>query len=116
MPPSDESFKQRMEQLVESPWTLWWINYFGAVAGLIAAVHPAGFVSGSQSRLAFHTSWQITGKGNPLLRLQIALIGRVDHASFQTEIDRIAKVGKKKRWIGGREGVGHRVEVDLQLE
>jgi len=114
VPPSDVSFKQRLEQLIESPWTLWWINYLGALAGLLAAVYPAGFIEEVQPRLRLSARWERTGKGNPLLCLDIAFGSRVAQVALSSEIDRIDKAGKKKRRIGGKDGVGHRVEASLR--
>lgn len=114
VPPSDASFKQRLEALIESPWTLWWINYFGAVAALLAAVYPAGVTEEAQSRIKMSARWNTTGKGNPLLSLEIHLDSRVQEESLRSEIDGIEKVGKKKKWIGGKDGIGHRVEASLR--
>jgi retrograde regulation protein 2 len=114
VPPCDEQFKNSLEQLVESPWTLWWINYIGAVAGLIASVYPAGVVSGAE-RLRLSTKWDTDDKGRPLLVLRAVVSADVDDEVFGVEAKAIEKVGKRKRWIGGRDGIGHRVEVDVSV-
>lgn len=116
VPPSDEPFKQRLEQLIESPWTLWWINYLGAVAALLASVYPAGFIEEAQPRVKLSARWARTSKGNPLVSLEILLASRVEKESLRGEIDKIEKVGKKKRWIGGKDGIGHRVEATLRSQ
>ncbi|KAI7287979.1 retrograde regulation protein 2 [Hortaea werneckii] len=51
VPPSDRQFKHSLEQLIDSPWTLWWINYVAAVAQLIASVFPAGINQHNKDRL-----------------------------------------------------------------
>lgn len=112
VPPSDEQFKRSLEQLVENPWTLWWINYIGAVAGLIASVYPAGIVR--DERLTLRSKWDRDEKQRPLLQLQALISADVDGEVFGIESKAIEKVGKRKRWIGGREGIGHRVEVVVQ--
>ena len=33
---------------------------------------------------------------------------------WKKEISEIEKVGKRKNWIGGRDGVGHKLVVELQ--
>ncbi|SMQ51451.1 unnamed protein product [Zymoseptoria tritici ST99CH_3D7] len=114
VPPTDEQFKPSLEQLVESPWTLWWINYIGAVAGLIASVYPAGVVAGAE-RLKLSTKWDNDDKGKPLLVLRAAVSSDVDDEVFGVEAKAIEKVGKRKRWIGGRDGIGHKVEVEVSV-
>ncbi|SMR55905.1 unnamed protein product [Zymoseptoria tritici ST99CH_3D1] len=114
VPPTDEQFKPSLEQLVESPWTLWWINYIGAVAGLIASVYPAGVVAGAE-RLKLSTKWDNDDKGKPLLVLRAVVSSDVDDEVFGVEAKAIEKVGKRKRWIGGRDGIGHKVEVEVSV-
>lgn len=112
VPPSDDHFKRSLELLVESPWTLWWVNYIGAVAGLIASVYPAGIVR--DERLSLFAKWDRDEKQRPLLVLHAEISADVDSEVFGVESRAIEKVGKRKRWIGGRDGIGHRVEVVVQ--
>lgn len=113
VPPSDESFKRNLEQIVESDWTLWWINYFGAVSALIADVYPAGFVGEDPDRVRLVAQWDRDEKGRSALVLQIVFGQGIDTAAFGKTIKAVEKVGKRKRWIGGRDGAGHRVEVSV---
>ncbi|KAM3413928.1 hypothetical protein BST61_g10599 [Cercospora zeina] len=112
IPPSDEPFKQNLEQLIESPWTLWWINYLGAVASLIASIYPAGPLAG-QERLRLKAVWDRDDKQRSLLRLQVGIIGDVDEEVVSHGANEVEKVGKRKRWIGGRDGIGHRLSVEI---
>lgn len=112
VPPSDEQFKRSLEQLVESPWTLWWINYIGAVAALIASVYPAGIVQ--DERLSLRATWDQDEKQRPLLVLHAEISADIDGEVFGVESKAIEKFGKRKRWIGGRDGIGHRVTVVVQ--
>ncbi|KAF2770454.1 Ppx-GppA-domain-containing protein [Teratosphaeria nubilosa] len=112
VPPSVEAFKGNLEQLIETPWTLWWINYIGAVAGLAAAVYPAGVKENNKGRLALMAQWSQTDKGKSLLVLQVKLAG-LDAQAYNNEIRAIEKVGKKKRWIGGKHDVGHKVDIEI---
>jgi retrograde regulation protein 2 len=111
VPPSDESFKRNLEQIVESSWTLWWINYIGAVSALVSEVYPAGFVEEDADRLRIQGKWDRDEKGRSALILQLSFGRGMDAAAFGKSIKGVEKVGKKKRWIGGRDGSGHRVEV-----
>lgn len=111
IPPSDEPFKERLELLVESPWTLWWIKYIGAVASLIASVYPAGVV-GNQDRLDIGAKWDRDGK-HTVLALHVRISADLDEEVLRAEAHEIEKIGKKKRWIGGRDGLGHKVMVEI---
>ncbi|KAI5363917.1 Putative ppx/GppA phosphatase, ATPase, nucleotide binding domain-containing protein [Septoria linicola] len=112
-PPSDDVFKRSLEQLVGSPWTLWWINYLGAVASLIACVYPAGPSEG-QSRIQLKAAWSTDDKQRPLLLLRVLVGADVDKDDVEQEANEIEKVGKRKRWIGGRDGIGHRISVEVK--
>lgn len=112
VPPGDEALKRNLELLVGSPWTLWWINYVGAVAELIASVFPAGVVNLDEKRLQLKASWERDSKGRSELALRVAAASDVDVGAFAKEIKGIEKVGKPKRWIGGRDGIGHKVSVE----
>ncbi|KAF2173546.1 hypothetical protein M409DRAFT_48508 [Zasmidium cellare ATCC 36951] len=113
IPPSDEMFKRSLEQLVESPWTLWSINYLGAVAALVASVYPAGITEANKGRLQLNASWDRDEKARTVLLLKAKISADVDEEVFGIEAHGVERVGKKKRWIGGREGIGHRVSVDV---
>lgn len=108
VPPSDELFKRNLEQIVESDWTLWWINYIGAVAALVSEVFPAGLVEDGADRLRIQARWDRDDKGRPALILQLSFAPAMDAAAFSKAIKAVEKVGKKKRRI---DGSGHRVEV-----
>ncbi|PPJ59427.1 hypothetical protein CBER1_02419 [Cercospora berteroae] len=113
IPPSDEIFKRNLEQLIESPWTLWWINYLGAVASLMASIYPAGPLVG-QERLRLKAAWDRDEKQRALLRLEVGVSGDVDEEVVEHEAHEVEKVGKRKRWIGGRDGIGHRLSVNVR--
>lgn len=114
VPPSDEAFKRNLEQIVESGWTLWWINYVGAVAGLVAEVYPAGFVAEDEARLRVQAAWDRDEKGRPALALKLSFGDGVSVTTLGKLIKSVEKVGKKKRWIGGKDGSGHRVDVSVE--
>jgi len=130
VPPSDEPFKQNLERIVEldlqpgaggrGSWTLWWINYLGAVAALVGEVFPAGFVEGAADRLRLQAKWDRDEekKGRVMLALEVSFgAGLVDgpggavDGAFGKAIKGVEKVGKRKRWVGGRDGAGFRIDV-----
>ena len=120
VPPSDADFKRNLERLVqlEQPggqgsWTLWWINYLGAVAALVGEVFPAGFVDNAANRLKLRAKWERDEKGREVLGLEVSFGGGLDGAddAFGKVIKNVEKAGKRKRWIDGRDGAGFRVDV-----
>ncbi|KXT08728.1 hypothetical protein AC579_6202 [Pseudocercospora musae] len=111
IPPSDELFKGNVEQLVECPWTLWWINYLGAVASLVAGIYPAGIVQ--EERLALIARWVRDDNGQIVLALNASISKEVDEETVDLDAHAIERTGKRKRWIGGRDGIGHRVKVEV---
>ncbi|EME42322.1 hypothetical protein DOTSEDRAFT_89751 [Dothistroma septosporum NZE10] len=111
IPPCDGPFKRTLEQLVDSSWTLWWINYLGAVASLISGVHPAGVKDAD--RLHLRAVWEQDEKARPVLTVRATITADVDEEVVGVDAHSVEKVGKRKRWIGGRDGTGHRVAVEV---
>lgn len=113
VPPTDEVFKRGLEFTISSPWQLWWINYLGAVAALIGAVYPAGVSNeGGRSRMTLNARWTTAPEHGTQLSLNVTLTDDVELETFAKEVKNIEKVGKKKHWIGGKGGIGYRVEVE----
>ena len=113
VPPVDAAFKRSLEKLVTSPLFLWCIRYLGAIAALIAAVYPAGVDENmieQRARLTF--AWlKEAGKGGSQIQLRVGLAKDLDRETFAKEIRNIEKIGKKNNWIGGKEGVGFKLDV-----
>ncbi|KAI7605966.1 retrograde regulation protein 2, partial [Hortaea werneckii] len=107
VPPSDRQFKHSLEQLIDSPWTLWWINYVAAVTQLTASVFPAGINQRNKDRMSLSAKWESHKKQQSLLSLRIDMDSASTAEAVEKETNAIEKVGKKKRWIGGKDGVGH---------
>nr|POE77813.1 retrograde regulation protein 2 [Quercus suber] len=116
VPPTDQIFKASLMQIVESPWSLWWINYLGAVAALIASVYPAGMVEHDPQRLHLTSVWEMDEKRRSILTLQVHVGRSTGVEAFEKELRDIEKVGKKKRWIGGHDGVGYKIAVSATTD
>ncbi|KAF2724313.1 Ppx-GppA-domain-containing protein [Polychaeton citri CBS 116435] len=117
VPPSDEQFKRDLEELLDSDWVLWWIKYIGAVASLIATVYAAGISDDERDlRTSVKAEWDdnVGNKDRTGLRLVVQMKGDIGIEAFQKDFKRIEKVGKRKRWVGGRDGAGYKVEVRPQ--
>ncbi|KAK4955000.1 retrograde regulation protein 2 [Elasticomyces elasticus] len=112
VPPTDDRFKSALEDVLGQPWTLWWINYLGSVAALIAGVFPAGVTEKNAHRLGLRADW-VDGKKDKEVYLQAAFGSDVSSDGFADYVHGIEKVGKRKRWVGGRDGVGYKVAVTV---
>ena len=88
----------------------WWIKYLGAVAALVGSVYPAGIVREGRPRLMLCTDWK-ENAGKRVLRLVVRFSGIAGGRVFEEEMERTEKVGKRKNWVGGREGMECTVEV-----
>lgn len=106
---TDASFFLSLQALL-SPETAWWCKYLGCAAALIGAVYPSG--RGAES-MALHAEWSVSKKkGEKMIVLKTTdRKGGSLRSVVEEEADRIEKVGKKKNWIGGKEGFGFKVEV-----
>lgn len=118
VPPVDEDFKRNIEGLTDSPFFVWIIRYLGSVAALIAAVYPAGVSSGENgNRIKLESICSLgkkkSGEVKREVTLRIGLADGLDHDIFAKELKNIAKVGKKKNWVGGKEGVGFKINVTI---
>ena len=116
--PPHESLQERLRQLL-SRQEVWWCNYLGRVAGLVGHVYPAGRMNDGR-RLQFRAEWA-TGLGKKGLDEGIRLIiftaaadPMTSIAALRDPVDGIEAVGKKKRWVGGRDGFGIRVQVRVE--
>ncbi|KAI9694324.1 MAG: hypothetical protein M1820_009013 [Bogoriella megaspora] len=118
LPPSDQSHYQRLQSLVDGE-TAWWCKYLGAIAALLQIVYPAGVRDDGEGakRARFESRWdRDEKKGRWVLKLKIVFGDEMWRVAGEKAVAGVEKVGKKKNWIGGREGVGWEVRVDVGVE
>jgi retrograde regulation protein 2 len=113
---SDSNLKTRLQELVGSELEFW-CRYLGAVAAVVGAVYPAGVLVGNEERVRFFGEERSGGgKEGVLLRIRFADGDPVtDNVCVGSEVERIEKVGKKKRCGSFRRKVDVVVERDLDL-
>lgn len=133
LPPREEQYKRLLENIL-TPEEVWWCRYAGTVAWLIGQIYPTGAI-GSKPKLwlsaRFADNLGKSGKRNgieltvsiPRSDKQVELVGDSDDDEDEDEnpivgrtriegyAKRVSKVGKRKRWVGGREGWGMKVKV-----
>jgi retrograde regulation protein 2 len=118
VPPRELDFKNSLRSLL-TPEQMWWTRYMGKIGLLVSHLFPAGVIKRAEPRIRLSATWatNLGKKGNKEgLELVVHIQSRPgDPFKFKEALDshvgRIEKVGKKKNWIGGREGWGIKVRV-----
>ena len=112
--PTDEIFLCKMQELV-GPRASWWAKYIGRAAGGIGDVFPAGVVrDGEEDLVRVEVTWgSQQKKGINEETLDIVMSTGIDGIGsvLLDWSERMEKVGKKKNWIGGKEGWGVKVRA-----
>ncbi|KAI9658390.1 MAG: hypothetical protein M1821_002523 [Bathelium mastoideum] len=120
LPPEDQRFFRKMQDIV-GPEVSWWCNYVGSVGALLAAVYPAG--NTGQRRIEIKAVWsERTGqendkkekKGRWVLNFKAKFGDAMWREAAEKALNGIEKVGKRKNWIHGREGVGWKISVEVE--
>jgi retrograde regulation protein 2 len=123
LPPREVLYKHRLRDLL-TPEEVWWCNYAGVVAWLIGQIYPSGVV-GSQPKLWLSARFADNlGKDRDKNGIELTIAiprataapdGDDDFVIPRRRIDayakKVGKVGKKKNWIGGKEGWGMAVNA-----
>ncbi|EXJ77913.1 retrograde regulation protein 2 [Capronia epimyces CBS 606.96] len=125
LPPREEILKSRLSDLL-SPEEIWWGNYTGTLMWLIGQFYPTGKVGPQPqvwltARFVNNLGKKGRKKGVELtISVPRSIGGSSDAADSPGEDDgpligrrrmqkyakRVAKVGKKKNWVGGGDGEG----------
>ncbi|KAI9036535.1 putative transcription regulator (RTG2) [Aspergillus affinis] len=123
LPRREQAFRDRLRDLL-TPEEAWWMRCVGKVALVLARVYPLGVVDTARPRLLPLAEWA-DDLGSHGDRAGIALKFAVQKVAFDPtllkqelaqDIRKIQKVGKRKNWIGGRDGWGMKVKVKLVEE
>jgi retrograde regulation protein 2 len=121
LPPREVDFKLSLGQLLATE-ELWWTRYLGKIGFLVSSVYPAGFINQDKPRIRLSSLWAADlGKEGTKegLKLKIS-IEKVKHdplklkETLEGSVGVIEKVGKKKNWIGGKDGWGMAVKVIVE--
>jgi len=104
--PTDEAFLHGLRALV-GPRLQWWTAYLGRVAALLGDVYPAGTVRG-EKRVDVSATWEAG-----VLVLEVGFARGVQTEGLAKVLGRVEKVGQRKRWVGGRDGWGVKVDVRI---
>ncbi|KAH7382117.1 transcription regulator [Pyrenochaeta sp. MPI-SDFR-AT-0127] len=121
LPPRETRFKAYLRNILE-PKDIWWTCYLGGVALLLRRLYPSGFIDDMKPRVQLSARWTMNvGGRNSAKGIQLVFLiqKKVNDPmklkeAIQDHIHVIRKVGKKKNWIGGRNGWGLAVEVSVE--
>ena len=115
LPAPHDTLEQRLHALLTAP-EVFWCRYLGKIGGLVGDAYPAG--RETVRRLHFQARWDgEMGQKGPEggFRVKLRILTREgDPMIASMAVDGIEKLGKRKNWVGGRDGYGVPVEVDLQ--
>ncbi|EIT81735.1 hypothetical protein AFCA_004725 [Aspergillus flavus] len=123
LPPREMDFKKSLRSLL-TPEEIWWTRYLGKLGLVISRVYPTGVIDPSRPRAMPRARWandlgKKKNKQGIELKVSLQKVG-FDPTRLKQELEadlkKIRKVGKRKHWIGGRDGWGMKVEVLLVEE
>lgn len=99
--PTDIDFFQRLQSIV-TPAVAWWSRYLGRVGALLGYRYPAGVVRDKKDHI-------IAEATDGQLVLHVRDIDGDE--GYQAHMEKIEKLGKKKNWIGGKDGWGLKIHL-----
>ncbi|KAJ5167555.1 uncharacterized protein N7482_006336 [Penicillium canariense] len=123
LPPRDVDLKSHLQGIL-TPEEVWWTRYLGKFGLILGQLYPIGSIDTSKPRIVPSARW-VTGLGKKGkkdgLELKIAIQNvAYDPTHLKEELEResqkLQKVGKRKNWIGGKDGWGLKVQVSVEEE
>ncbi|KAF7713384.1 Uncharacterized protein PECH_001323 [Penicillium ucsense] len=123
LPPRDIGFKSHMQGIL-TPEEVWWTRYLGKIGYIISQIYLTGAIDTSKPRIVPSAKWvNNLGKKEDQegVELRIA-IQKVSYdptqlkEELQKDTRKLEKVGKRKNWIGGRDGWGLKIRVLVEEE
>lgn len=123
LPPREVDFKKALQSLLSSE-EIWWTRYIGKIGLLIASLYPAGEIDDFKPRVAMSANWshhlgkRMDKKGIELT-VSVQKVKR-DPMKLKEAIEDhknvIEKIGKRKNWVGGKDGWGMVVKTKVVEE
>lgn len=118
LPPRETRFKTYLRDILEAK-DAWWTCYIGKVALLLRRLYPSGFVDDVKPRVRLSARWTTGcpgGSGVDGIQLVFLVQKRQNDPmklkeAIQDHVGVIEKVGKRKNWIGGKDGWGLAIKV-----
>ncbi|KEF53285.1 retrograde regulation protein 2 [Exophiala aquamarina CBS 119918] len=121
LPPREADYKTALSDIL-TPEEVWWTRYIGKVAMTVARVYPTGVMEEGEPRVKISAQW-VAGLGRHGNKNGIELkfsVPKVPNDPLMRKpvledlLHVIQKVGKRKNWVGGKEGWGIKVKVIVE--
>lgn len=123
LPPRDVDFKNHLQGILTRE-EVWWTRYLGKLGLVLGQLYPTGVIDTSKPRIVPRAEWQ-SGLGKKGKKEGLHLTISIQKVAYdpthlkqelQHDVQKIQKVGKRKNWIGGRDGWGIKVQVSVVEE
>ncbi|KAJ6078276.1 hypothetical protein N7467_008029 [Penicillium canescens] len=123
LPPRDIDLKTHLQGIL-TPEEVWWTRYLGKLGLVLSQLYPTGSIDTSKPRIVPSAQW-VTGLGKKGKKDGLDLTISIQKVAYdpthlkqelEHDVQRIEKVGKRKNWIGGRDGWGIKVRVSVVEE
>ncbi|KAJ5485732.1 hypothetical protein N7530_000032 [Penicillium desertorum] len=120
LPPRDVEFKTQLQGIL-TPEEVWWTRYLGKLGFILGQLYPTGSIDTSKPRIIPSAQWK-NGLGKKGKKEGLDLTISIQKVAYdpshlrqelENDVQKIEKVGKRKNWIGGRNGWGIKVRVSV---
>ncbi|QQK48459.1 Ppx/GppA phosphatase [Penicillium digitatum] len=120
LPPRDMDFKAHLQSIL-TPEEVWWTRYLGKLGFVLSQLYPTGSIDTSKPRIVPSAQWK-NGLGKSGKKEGLDLTITIQQVAYDpshlkeelgNDVQKIQKVGKRKNWIGGRNGWGIKVRVSV---
>ncbi|KAL2807977.1 Ppx/GppA phosphatase family-domain-containing protein [Aspergillus granulosus] len=123
LPPREVEFRESLRRIITSE-EVWWAAYIGRVGYLIGRLYPAGLIDERKPRIVLSAEWSrnLGKKSNKRGILLTISIQKMENdpaklgEALRHNVGIVEKIGKKQNWIGGKDGWGLKVRVDVVEE
>ncbi|KAJ5249602.1 hypothetical protein N7489_000012 [Penicillium chrysogenum] len=118
--PRDVEFKTHLQGIL-TPEEVWWTRYLGKLGFVLGQLYPTGSIDTSKPRIIPSAQWK-NGLGKKGKKEGLDLTISIQKVAYdpshlrqelENDVQKIQKVGKRKNWIGGRNGWGIKVRVSV---
>ena len=110
---AEQDFFGRMSGILQ-PREQWWAKFLGRIGSLVGSMWPAGVgvagVEHEEERVRLDVRWSEGLRGVEGL---VVIISAKDNVEVDAQAKKLESLGKKKNWIGGKDGWGVKVEVAI---
>lgn len=121
LPSREVDFKLQLRGLLTTE-EVWWTQYIGKVGFLISSLYPTGFIDQHKPRIGLSSIRTTNLDGDGIregLQLTISIVKVKNDLMklrevLEDSLKIIEKIGRRKNWIGGKDGWG--LAVTLVIE